>query len=130
VILLDTHVVIWLGLNPERISRSAILAIEELRNKQMTPAISGVTLYEIALLAARNRVAFRSPVEAFLDEVENRFDVKPITARICAETMRLPDSYPKDPMDRIIGATAIVEGCPLITADAVIQASKAVATVW
>jgi len=42
----------------------------------------------------------------------------------------MPISYPCDPMDRIIGATAIVEGLPLVTADTHIQASKAVATIW
>jgi PIN domain nuclease of toxin-antitoxin system len=44
--------------------------------------------------------------------------------------MRLPDEYPRDPMDRMIGATAIVEGLALITADAAIRKSKAVATLW
>jgi PIN domain nuclease of toxin-antitoxin system len=40
--------------------------------------------------------------------------------------MELPESYPKDPMDRIIGATSMVEDLPLITADGAIRACKAV----
>ena len=82
------------------------------------------------MLAAKGRIDVRTSAESFLDEIENQFVVKPITGRICAETMRLPDAYPKDSMDRLIGATAIVEGLTLITADAAIQRSNAVATVW
>jgi PIN domain nuclease of toxin-antitoxin system len=44
--------------------------------------------------------------------------------------LSLPAGYPKDPADRIIGATALVEGLELVTADAQIRSSQAVATVW
>jgi PIN domain nuclease of toxin-antitoxin system len=56
--------------------------------------------------------------------------VKPITSEIAVAAMELPPSYPGDPMDRIIGATALVEGLKLITSDAMIQRSKAVQTIW
>jgi len=36
----------------------------------------------------------------------------------------------KDPADRIIGATALVEGLTLITADRAIRRSRAVRTIW
>ena len=78
----------------------------------------------------KGRIDLRTSPESFLDEIESQFVVQPITARICAETMRLPDSYPKDPMDRILGATSIVEGLRLITADAAIRRSKALDTLW
>ena len=44
--------------------------------------------------------------------------------------MGLPAVYPKDPADRIIGATALVEGLPLLTADRAIRGSKTVETIW
>ena len=52
---------------------------------------------------------------SFLQEVESRFVVLPITGRVCAR-IGLPPSYPKDPADRIIGATALVEGLSLLPA--------------
>ena len=130
MILLDTHVLIWLAFYPEKLSRKAALAIRDARENHGGLAISGVTLYEAALLAARGRIELRTSVESFLDEVESRFVIKPITGRICAEAQRFPDSYPKDPMDRIIGATAIVEDIALITADGPIRKSKMVPTIW
>ncbi len=44
--------------------------------------------------------------------------------------MRFPTAYPKDPADRIIGATALVDGFSLITADREIHRSKVVRTIW
>jgi PIN domain nuclease of toxin-antitoxin system len=107
-----------------------VSAIRNARDHRGGLAIAAVTLYEIALLASRGRIDLQTSVESFLDEVEARFIVKPITGRICAETTRLPDAYPKDPMDRLIGATAIAEGLTLITADATIRKSKALSTIW
>jgi PIN domain nuclease of toxin-antitoxin system len=130
VILLDTHIVVWLVLSPEKLSKNGVSAIRQERNGHGGLAISGITLYEIALLAAKGRVNLRTSPESFVREIEDQFVIKPITGRICTETMRLPDGYPKDPMDRMIGATAMVEGLTLITADAAIQRSKAVATIW
>jgi PIN domain nuclease of toxin-antitoxin system len=54
----------------------------------------------------------------------------PITAAIAAATTRLPASYPRDPADRIIGATALVHGATLITADQRIRKFKSIRTLW
>jgi PIN domain nuclease of toxin-antitoxin system len=53
-----------------------------------------------------------------------------MNGRICIRAYDLPASYPNDPVDRIIGATALVEGLTLITADAAIRKSRAVPTIW
>lgn len=68
--------------------------------------------------------------EAFLSEVERRFIVLPITANVALQAFQLPASYPNDPADRIIGATALIEDMPLLTADAKIRSSRAVPTIW
>jgi PIN domain nuclease of toxin-antitoxin system len=47
-----------------------------------------------------------------------------------ARAVELPRAYPKDPADRIIAATALVEGLSLITADREIRRSKVVHTIW
>jgi len=44
--------------------------------------------------------------------------------------VRLPPEFPKDPSDRLIAATAMVEGMPLVTADQRIRKSKVLETVW
>lgn len=130
MILVDTHVVIWLALEPDRISKKARTAIEETRQHGEGLAISDMTLLEIAMIASKNRIKLNSTLETFLSEVEVRFVVLPISGRICVRALALPANYPNDPADRVIAATALVEGIPLLTADAEIQRSKALRTVW
>ena len=130
LILLDTHVVIWLGLEPARVSKNARSAIDQAQKENTGLAISGITLLELTWLSGKNRINFVPSLEAFLTDVEVRFIVLPISGRICVRSSSLPQSYPKDPADRIIGATALVEGLTLLTADREIRNSRAVPTIW
>ena len=129
VIVADTCVVIWLALAPEKLSTTATIAIEEAR-KTGGLAICGVTLHEIAWLVAHGRIQLRTDGEAFLSGIEANFIVLPITALIAHLAAALPDSFPGDPMDRMITAAALHRGVPLITSDKAIPRSKAVAVVW
>jgi PIN domain nuclease of toxin-antitoxin system len=130
LILLDTHVVIWLGLEPARVSKSARSAIDQARKENTGLAISGITLLELTWLSGKQRINLIPSLEAFLTDVEGRFVVLPISGRICVRSSSLPKSYPKDPADRMIGATALVEGISLITADREIRNSGALPTIW
>jgi len=130
VILVDTHVVVWLAFAQEQISRRARTAIDGARKNAEGLAISDITLMELTTLVSKGRVRLDISLESFLQEVELRFVVLPINARVCARAMTLPQSYPRDPADRIIGATALVEGLTLLTADRQIQQSKTVQTIW
>lgn len=130
MILLDTHVVLWLAFEQARISKKARVAIEAARENSEGLAISDITLLEIATLERKRRITLRSTLETFLTEVEARFIVLPITARVCVRATGFPASYPDDPADRIIGASALVEGIPLVTADDGIRRSKELPIIW
>jgi PIN domain nuclease of toxin-antitoxin system len=130
VILVDTHVVVWLAFDQNRISRKARSAIDEARKNADGLAISDITLLELATLATKGRIHLDISLESFLQEVESRFVVLPISGRACARAMALPETYPKDPADRVIAATALVEGLSLLTADRAIRRSRTVQTIW
>jgi len=130
LILLDTHVVVWLAGEEYRLSSKAKTAVDEARQTEQGLAISDFTLYELSTLYRKKQFTLAISPEAFLSEVEQRFVVLPITTRICVGALSLPAGYPKDPADRIIGATALVEGLNLVTADAQIRNSQVVPTIW
>ena len=130
MILVDTHVVVWLAFEQERISRKARTAIDEARKNADGLAISDITLLELATLATKGRIHLDISLESFLQEVESRFVVLAISGRTCARAMGLPATYPKDPADRVIAATALVEGLSLLTADRAIRRSRTVQTIW
>jgi PIN domain nuclease of toxin-antitoxin system len=130
VILLDTHVVVWLAFDLSRLSRQATAAIDKARQHGDGLAICEITLLELTALESKGRIHLDISLETFLREVEVRFVVLPITGRAGVLALGLPAAYPKNPADRIIGATALAEGLPLLTADREVQRSKALPTIW
>ena len=130
MILVDTHVVVWLALDPTHLSKNARAAIDDARGSGDGLAISDITLLELATLSSKGRIRLDISLESFLREVEARFVVLPISGRACVRALGLPATYPKDPADRIIGATALVEGLSLLTADRGIRRSRALRTIW
>ena len=130
MILLDTHVVVWLAFDQAQLSKNARTAIDDARQNGDGLGISDITLLELAMLSSKGRIRLNISLESFLREVEARFIILPISGRACVRALGLPAAYPKDPADRIIGATALVEGLPLLTADSHIRRTKALHTIW
>jgi PIN domain nuclease of toxin-antitoxin system len=130
MIQLDTHVLVWRELLPEKLSSAARQAIQDAALADEMVAISPITLWEIAMLTRRNRILLNVSVQRFLANIEDRYRIIPINTPIALQAAELKDPFPRDPMDRFIAATAIVEDLTLITADRSILASKACKLLW
>lgn len=129
MIVLDTHVLVWMASDPERLSNRARQAIREAR-KEGGVAVASISLWELAWLAQNHRILIPGSVESFVRETVSRVVVQPMTPEIVAAAVRLPPTFPKDPADRIIASTALVQNLRLITADQEIRRSKIVQTIW
>jgi PIN domain nuclease of toxin-antitoxin system len=129
MILLDTHALMWLAFEPARLSKAARDAIHE-SARTGGLGISAITLWEAAWLVTHRRVDFTGTPEAFLEEISSRTAVFPITSQIAVLANRLPATYPRDPSDRLIGATAMSEGIALVTKDRTIRSCKQIKTIW
>jgi PIN domain nuclease of toxin-antitoxin system len=131
LILLDTHVLVWLLVDEDRLSQRATSAIQRARVSDGL-AIADVTMWELAFLIARGTLRTRGTIENTVHNFVTRSgaNVKPITAEIAALATQFPDNYPKDPIDRLIGATARAEGIALVTRDEKIRRSPLLKTIW
>jgi PIN domain nuclease of toxin-antitoxin system len=129
VILIDTHVVAWAADDPKRLSRGAAAAIRRARRGGGL-AVSAITVWELALLVSRGKVQVYGSVETSVRVLLEDITVLPITPEIAALATQFPDDYPRDPADRLIGATARAEGLTLVTKDERIRRSALIRTVW
>ena len=131
MILLDTHVVIWMVSDSSQLSRTAA---RELRKGERAGelAIASITLWELALLYQRGRLRSSGTIESSIRRIveKSRVHVLEITPEIADLSRSFPDSYPKDPGDRLIGATARACGLTLITQDERILSSPLIRSLW
>lgn len=131
MILLDTHALFWLAAKPDRLSRKAASAIHRALAGSGI-AVASITLWELAHQLARGRIRGRGTTETFLEEIVELTGVvvREITPEIAALAVHFPESFPGDPADRLIAATARAEGIPLVTADDRLHESPLVETLW
>jgi PIN domain nuclease of toxin-antitoxin system len=129
VILLDTHVLVWAVGDTKRLSRAAAAEIRRARQGGGL-AVSAITLWELGLLMNRGRIQAPGTVESSIRQLLEDVTVRPITPEIAALAAQFPDDFPRDPADRLIGATARAEGLTLITRDENIRRSPLLKTVW
>src|SRR5579864_273049 len=115
-------------------SRLSRVAARELRKGERNGelAIASITLWEIALLYQRGRLRVSGSVESSIRTIleNSRVEVIEISPEIAALTTAFPETYPKDPVDRLIGATARALGLTLITQDERILASPLIRSMW
>ncbi|HEX6238827.1 MAG TPA: PIN domain-containing protein [Acidimicrobiales bacterium] len=112
-ILLDTHVLQWWSAEPDRLSRvaaDALAAADEL-------AVAAITWFELAWLASHERIVVTLPLRSWLEELAAEVHTIGITPAIADTAVGLPSSFPGDPADRLIFATAIEHGYRLVTKD-------------
>jgi PIN domain nuclease of toxin-antitoxin system len=111
--LLDTHAIHWWSAEPDRFSppaRRTLKAADEL-------LVAAVSWYELAWLAERRRIIIDVPIRSWLEGLGAQVRTVGVTPAIAASAAALPSSFPRDPMDRLIYATAIEHGVKLVTRD-------------
>jgi PIN domain nuclease of toxin-antitoxin system len=129
MVLADTQTALWLILDETRLSSKAAEALSN-SAKRDGIAIAGVTLWEIAMLHSKGRIELFSSIETFLEKTEGIFVTLPLTRQIAVRGNMFAKSYPKDPADRQIGATALIHGLKLVTSDKLIRKSGQVPCIW
>ena len=117
-LLLDTHVLLWWTGGVKGLSRAQHRALSTV-GADAPAHVSDITLWEIATLCSLGRVRLDLPLREWMERAvaPPRVELHPVTPAIAAEVAALPDSFHRDPADRIIVATARVLGATLLTRD-------------
>ena len=129
MILLDTHVLVWLTTEPTKLSKHANSAVRR-ASRSGGIGIAAISLWELAWLATHGRLQLAGTVEAYLEEISSRVAILPITTKVAALANQFSADYSNDPCDRIIGATALAEGMVLVTKDVKIRDCEQIQTLW
>jgi PIN domain nuclease of toxin-antitoxin system len=128
VIVLDTHAWLWWVSEPARLGRAAGRAIQESRRI----GIPAICCLEVAVAAARGRITLdRPPLEWMHDALHlPRVELMPLLPAVAVKAAELPASFPGDPADRLIVATAILQSALLITKDERVRTYPGVRIAW
>ncbi len=131
MIVVDTHVIVWDALKPEMLSTKAQKAIRE-ANKQDGIIFCEISLWEIAMLMKKGRLTVDASYLEFIRLVSdsNNYIFKGLSPEIAELSADLFARTNKDPADRIISATAIIEKANLVTSDKTLRRSKRIDTIW
>lgn len=130
MILLDTQVLLYDALDPRRLSRRARAALEDgLETDGL--ACSDISLWEIALLAAKRKIDAGPDIAAFIESALQLRSVRVLPINPAIATLAQSDLFSHgDPADRLIGATAIEHGIALVTSDAELRKVRSLKTIW
>jgi PIN domain nuclease of toxin-antitoxin system len=128
VIILDTHSWIWWVGSPKKLStraRKACASAEVL-------LVAAISCWEVAMLVAHGRIGFDRDVDLWIKHalVVPGIRLEPLTPTIAVRSTRLPGAAPKDPADRMIAATALEYGIPLVTRDRELKGYPHIRTIW
>lgn len=94
MILLDTHILIWLLIAPDKLSPQETTTLKAAR-KPGPLALSAISLWEIAWLAENKRIDVDGSIYSFVKKCASYVQVLPITPEIAVRSVQFPVSYPR-----------------------------------
>ena len=131
MILLDTCAIIWDALEKSQLSEKALNAINK-ADEFNALIISDISIWEIAMLIKKERIKIDTTASNFINlylQTRN-ISVIQISPEIAELSANFGEEVNKDPADRIIAATSIIQNAQLVTADKNLIKSKVIETVW
>ena len=127
-LLLDTHALLWVLVDPERIPAATLASV---RAPETTLYVSAASAWEIATKHRLGKLDDAAAVVSGYPEHLDRLRAEeiPITGHHALTAGSLQWSH-RDPFDRVIVAQAVLESLPVVTSDVALAEFPAIRTVW
>jgi PIN domain nuclease of toxin-antitoxin system len=121
MIILDTHIWIWWVRNDPQLPTAFYNYI--LSEEPNGLGVSAISLWEVAMLAARGRLVLPISTTDWLNRALTARGTRllELSPEIAAGSMELPGVFHRDPADQIIVATSRAHNAPLVTLDGKIR---------
>lgn len=128
-IILDTCALLLWSLDPDKLSDSALVAIEQME-KAKNGITSSMAIWEIAIKVKNKKLDLGVPLDTYVTKLKQSdvIQIIPVDEDILIKSVNLQWSH-RDPVDRIIVAIASYNGFPIITKDSAIKTFYA-KTIW
>jgi PIN domain nuclease of toxin-antitoxin system len=130
MLLMDTHAWFWSLTEPENLSKEALDLIRRTETDERT--IASISIWEFAMMVSRGRIEISMTAEQWLEHAIHKTGLRvlELTPKVAVESCELPGDFHGDPADRIIVATARVNGATLVTKDQKILKYPHVKSIW
>lgn len=129
MIVLDTHALLWWALDPTELSETARATVATMEREG--GFASAISIWELGIKVKRKKLELPIPVEELARRIERGgvVELVPVETHTWLRSLSLSWDHP-DPADRVIVATALIRGVPLLTKDVAIRAFAEVRTIW
>lgn len=129
MILLDTHVLLWWALDPDRLSSAAAASLQAMERRG--GFASAISIWELGIKVQRGKLDLGISIVEFTRRIQKIgvIELLPVNTATWLRSLELAWDH-RDPADRVIVATAILQDVPLLTADTEIHRFGGVSCVW
>ncbi|HET6923041.1 MAG TPA: type II toxin-antitoxin system VapC family toxin [Anaeromyxobacteraceae bacterium] len=128
LIVLDTHALLWWALDPDKLSPGARRACERMEGEG--GFASSISIWELGVKVQRGKLDLGIAVDELARRIEGTaVELLAVDTRTWLRSLALDWDH-RDPADRVIVATALLRGLPVLTKDASLRAFAGVQCVW
>jgi PIN domain nuclease of toxin-antitoxin system len=129
VVVLDTHVLLWWAVDPDKLSSGAAASLAAM--ERQGAFASSISIWELGVKIQRGKLEIGISIDEFARRIRKSgiIELLPVNTATWLRSLELDWDH-RDPADRVIVATALVQDVPLITADSEIHRFRGVSCVW
>ena len=129
MIFLDTHALLWWALDRDKLSETARSTVEAMERKG--GFASAISIWELGVKLQQGKIEMGISIDAFAQRIESSTSVEllPVDTRTWLNSLVLDWDH-RDPADRVIVASALIQGVPLLTKDRAIHNFSGVRSLW